>query len=542
MQTRCSIGGNVGTILLLGCLGATLPACIEGPENGDVIAGTTLGKVLSFSGKHTLPGESVRIQVLKAPDDAAQNDPGVSANWVTIATATTSTSPLVWNDDQNPYYSWSRGVTPAPNGSLAARWPQGGILRFRAIAEDGTLFLTFDQDRLACYAAHNGESWLAIGDKCKSEFSVSAVVSPTPTPADLATPPDYLDFAAGVGSEAETELYYQQFDAPATLAAFRQRYGFGAPFTDEASAVYFNAGDLGTGREMHCKSVLQVNGPPLRACYVSNYGSSPAKADNFGGDPQAAVARAIAGAESGTHAGAFATVAMVYAPPITDDNSVRFMVYDANDQLATKAALDSTEHNTGIPQNCITCHGGANYSNATHRVRGAGPGQNGARFLAFDLDAFEFSTNVTYTRAAQQESFRKLNRIVSLAAPAAATLALIDGWYGAGGVSTPGTTADTSFVPAAFATVANDSKIYRDVVAPYCRACHAAQTGPLAFDDRDDFKALHFLIDFRTCTLGPDPARNHLMPNAEVTLKKFWASPARAYLAGYLDTLGSCKP
>ncbi len=541
MRSRCSINGNVGALLLLGGLGAALPACIEGPENGDVIAGTTLGKALSFSGKHTQPGGTVRIQVLKAPDDATQNNPGVGANWVTIATATSSSSPLVWNDEQNPYYEWSRSATPAPSG-LAGRWPQGGIVRFRAVDEDGNLFLTFDQDRLACYFDHADESWLAIGDKCKSEFSVSAAVSPTPTPADLATPPDYLDFAAGVGSTAETDNYYEEINAPATLAAFRQRYDFGAPATDETSAVYFNAGDLGTGREMHCKSVLQINAPALRACYVSNYGSSAAKADNFGGDPQAAVARAIAGAESGTHAGAFATVAMVYTPPITADNSVRFMVYDANDQLTNKAALDSTEHNTGIPQNCITCHGGANYSATTHRVLGAVGAQNGARFLPFDLDAFEFSTNAAYTRAAQQEKFRKLNRIVSLAAPSATTLALINGWYQAGSVSTVGTTADTSFVPAAFATEAKDAKIYRDVVAPYCRACHAAQSGALAFDDRDDFKALGVLIDFRTCAVGADPARNHLMPNAEVTLKKFWASPARAYLAGYLNSRGSCKP
>ena len=50
------------------------------------------------------------------------------------------------------------------------------------------------------------------------------------------------------------------------------------------------------------------------------------------------------------------------------------------------------------------------------------------------------------------------------------------------------------------------------------------------------------VIDALTCHVGTNPAANHLMPNAEVTLRRFWASPARAYLAGYLDTRGSCKP
>jgi hypothetical protein len=523
--------------LLLAALCAMLPACMEKPQNGDVIAGTTQGKALAFSGKHPQPGEQIFIQVLKAPDDAAQNNPAVNANWVTIATATSATTPFTWHDP-NPYYTWSWTGTPAPSAA-AGRWPQGGIMRFRAVAPDGTLFSTFDQDRMQCYQDHSGESWLTIGDLCESELSVQAVVSPTPTPADLAIPPGYLAHAAGVGSPEETIDYYEEIEAPATLQSFKQKYGFGAQLTDETSATYFNAGDLGIGREMHCKSQLQLNAPPIVACYVSNYGDGTV---NFGADPQAAVARAITGTESGVHTGAFATVAMVYVPPITQDNSVRFMVYGPNDALVNEAQLDSTGHNKGIPHNCITCHGGASYSNVTHRVLGAGGVENGARFLAFDLDAFGYSTEAGYTRADQQERFRKLNRIITQAAPAAATAQLIAGWYAAGSVHIAGTTADTSFVPPGFDGTAKDAKIYRDVVAPSCRGCHAAQSGPYTFTDSDDFKALALTIDFRTCTVGADPAQNHLMPNAEVTLERFWASPARAYLAGYLNSRGSCKP
>src|SRR4051812_48613031 len=40
--------------------------------------------------------------------------------------------------------------------------------------------------------------------------------------------------------------------------------------------------------------------------------------------------------------------------------SVKFMVYDVNDNLDSKAAyLDSKGFNTSIPSNCVTCHGGS---------------------------------------------------------------------------------------------------------------------------------------------------------------------------------------
>jgi hypothetical protein len=161
--------------------------------------------------------------------------------------------------------------------------------------------------------------------------------------------------------------------------------------------------------------------------------------------------------------------------------------------------------------------------------------------LPVDTDIFSYSTEADFTLAAQQEGFRKLNRHVYNAAPAAATKQLIEGWYAAGSVNTVGTVADTSFVPETFAAGRRHKRIYQDVVAPYCRGCHASQSA-LSFTSSDDFQALGFLIDYRVCASDSGGAENHLMPNAEVTLKRFWNSPARAYLAGYLNSVGSCKP
>jgi hypothetical protein len=519
------------SLLLLTALCAALPACMEGPENGDVVTGTTQGKGLNFSGKHDKPGMQIRVQVMKAPDDPNQSSPLNTNNWVTIATAVSSTTADFWpaDDIENPYYSWSVGAVAVSNSTLLARWPQGGIMRFRALDADNKVLYTFDQDRTTCYLNNASGNWKAIGLECTSEFSTAAVVSPTPTPADLAVTPKYLSFN-GTGSIAETIEYYGEIGAPATLPAFKQKYGFGAAGSDEATATYFNAGDLGIGREMHCKSFV-IGASSGRACYVSNYGDGVV---NFGADPAAAVAKAVTGAKSGIHTGAFATVAMVYTAPISAANSVQFMVYGPNDQRVNEAQLDSKGYNKGIPQNCVTCHGGATYDSAANSV-------TGARFLAFDTDIFSYSTDAGFTLAAQQEGFRKLNRHVYNAAPSAATKELIEGWYAAGSVNTVGTVQDTSFVPSTFAVQKEDKKFYQGVVAPYCRGCHAAQSA-LSFTSSDDFKGLGFLIDFRVCATDATGADNHLMPNAEVTLKRFWSSPARAYLAGYLDSTGSCKP
>lgn len=519
------------SLLLLTALCAALPACMEGPENGDVVLGNTVGKGLLFSGKHNKPNIQIRVQVLKAPDDPSQNSPLNTNNWVTIGTTTSSSTPQHWPLDSvdDPYYDWSIGAIAVTNSSVLARWPQGGIMRFRAIDADNQVLYTFDQDRAACYLENATSAWGGVGLACASEFSTAAVVSPSPTPAELAVTPKYLSFN-GVGSPAETDEYYKTIGAPATLTAFKQKYGFGVAGSDEATATYFNEGDLGIGREMHCKSFgagLIVG----RACYVSNYGDGVV---NFGADPTAAVAKAVTGAKSGVHTGAFATVAMVYTAPISAANSVQFMVYGSNDLRVNEAPLDSKGYNKSIPQNCLTCHGGVTYDSGANSV-------TGARFLAFDTDIFSYSTEAGFTLAAQQEGFRKLNRHVYNAAPTAATKQLIEGWYAAGSVNTAGTVADTSFVPPTFAAEKKDKKVYQEVVAPYCRGCHASQSA-FSFTDSTDFKGLGFLIDSRVCTHNPSAAESHLMPNAEVTLKRFWNSPARAYLAGYLDSAGSCNP
>lgn len=220
---------------------------------------------------------------------------------------------------------------------------------------------------------------------------------------------------------------------------------------------------------------------------------------------------------------------------------MRFAVYGADGLLAKSVKLDSKGYNQGIPQNCLACHGGGECHTAAKPGIPAHSVMN-ARFLPFDLDAFKYSGDPDYARGAgggvQAAQQARLQR-----RPDPATVELIEGWYGgAAGLGTPGTEADTAYVPSGFNGDDAQRKVYIDAIAPYCRTCHVAQVGSLAFNDATTFVGLKDLIDLRVCGNGGSAAQNHVMPNAEVTQTKFWASPARAYLVTYLGIAGSCKP
>src|SRR5690349_16091047 len=87
----------------------------------------------------------------------------------------------------------------------------------------------------------------------------------------------------GLVDDTETNLYYSAISAPATFADWLATYGFNG--SNDVQARYYNAGDLGFGREMHCRQQPGV----YVACYVANHGFGPA------GPPAGSVEDAIAG-------------------------------------------------------------------------------------------------------------------------------------------------------------------------------------------------------------------------------------------------------
>jgi hypothetical protein len=453
------------------------------PRLGQVVSGDPAAAVISVVGVTATPGAAISVQVPTSATSLEQ--------WTTIATVIADTVP---SPTDTTVYEWH--TTVAPSALDSTRWPAGGLLHLRAVDRDDQVLPSLFHDSDACLAQVAG--WRDRATRCAAALDSGAVIVNTAvTLLDPSLRPRFLD-RRGFVDTTETSAYYQAIAAPTTLADFRTTYGFAG---NEITTVYYNAFDLGIGRGMHCAA--QAGGG--LACYVSNYGT-------FGGDADEALTRAVAGEAAGG-TGAFASVAMVYQPPIDAPNAVRFIVYGATGALATSATLDTIGDNTSIPNNCLNCHGaGANYDSTAHAA-------SGAHFLPFDAAAMTFSTQL----GDQTPTLAKLNTFVA-AAGATPTITSV--------------TTDPSSIPSSWSATTLDREVYRNVTATSCRNCHASldSSGPLAFTSAADFRSQAASIAASICNNG------RTMPNAEVPFQRFWNGPARAYLAAYLGVPGSCGP
>jgi hypothetical protein len=510
-------------------LAGSLGACQISQLNGAVITDSAINKSFSFSGYTDHPSEQVVLEVLKTPS----SDISVDANWVQFGSATTGTSPIVFaGDTASPLYSWSTTAVPVPAGQ-DARWPVGGLIRTRARRIDSTgasyVLTTFDAITFgSCVTSHGSDEWTTIGTDCAGTAGkYIAMASDAKSPADLPAnqKPDWLGIKGDI-STAETQTYYNTWGAPPTLALFKALYGFPA---NEVTATYFNDGDLGLGREMHCRAL----GAGV-ACYVTNYSGTAGQAV-FNGNVTTILNDAI------NHQNSFATVAMVYS-----GGNTNFVVYNAAGNQNLRAQLDSTGVHQSIPNNCLTCHGiFSNYNSSTHSV-------SGAKFLAFDPFAFLYSTQAGYTLNDQQEKFRQLNALVKQTGPTPGISQLIDGLYAPNAVTTAGAIASDTYVPPGWNQNSNsvvDVGEYLGFIKPGCRTCHSSSSVP-AYDflESDDFTgALIPTIRQLVCGKTSGTSRGHVMPQAERTSKKLWASGGRSYLmTGFAvsppDGLEACDP
>jgi cytochrome c5 len=341
-----------------------------------------------------------------------------------------------------------------------------------------------------------------------------------------------------------TANYYSRVDPTntrQTLGGFKTVYGFGGGgaacaglAAGETCAIYANSGDLGFGREMHCKK----NGANV-ACYVTNFG-------NIATDDADDVVAAVAGS------GKVATVAMEHAPiegdPVADP-VVKFFVYNAADNRVNAADLDGKGLRP-VPQLCMVCHGGSYPGGGTTGVppfNTVDEAKLGSEFIAFDLHNYAFAAS-PFDKASQQAAFKTLNEQIVLGTnPGPPTqLHIAEMYDGDNGV--PPTTQEELLVVSDPSAAAADrwtaqppgQEMYKHVVGNACRTCHATNPAPsLQFVNAKQVIDILGSVEFRVCS-------QHVMPHAKRTHDLFWLSADRPDTAivdphqpGILEAFGS---
>ncbi len=286
---------------------------------------------------------------------------------------------------------------------------------------------------------------------------------------------------------------YSKVGTKTTLSRFQSLNGYTG---DKASAVYFNANDLGFGRSMH---MWQSGANTFY--YVTNY--HDVESARLAINP-------------------IATVAMEYSPGVSGGAYTKFYVFNGAGARVNNADLDQNGIKF-VPRLCVVCHGGTYVAPTA-----ANQGNMGSRFIAFDLASYGYSGfAASFSRASQEEAFRLLNQgVLENTNPSAAQQELIPGWYGGpGGVDTVGRTVTDGFVPTGWSA---QPTLYTDVVRTSCRTCHVDRDAPLdwnlfsggsIFTDNagTGFKQNGPIIQPYLCEL-------RIMPQALVTYVNFWSN------------------
>lgn len=346
------------------------------------------------------------------------------------------------------------------------------------------------------------------------------------------TPGDPADDALALAINQATENYYTEIDPRnkrETLAEFKTVNGFDTP--PDVRASFANSGDLGFGRDMHCKKQVSPSGDGLFdvACYVTNYGSI-LTADQDDAD------------NAHAQLGAVATVAMEFSAiesdagiPEFDDleRVVKFYVYNA----AGNALLNSADLDSGvnlrprpIPQLCMVCHNGiypGGINTGVPAFTSRDDTKMGSRFIPFDNHFYTFP--LANDKAAQQAEMQELNDLVKLThtqdtlsiSATSAIVEMIDGMYTP---PPPLPEQDENFVVTGWSSQPIQQGMYRDVIARTCRTCHVANifgdsagAVPLVFDQATQYADILGKAESRVCT-------QHVMPHAVVPHRLFWTS------------------
>lgn len=453
---------------------------------------------LHLTGAALQAGATVTVLAL---DPADQDAKAAQSTWKTIGSAVASSTPRT-DGGATSFYDWQLDVTSLSPSSSA--WPRGGLARLKVLV-NGSSALPFEKDLTRCKSDNVGASLGKLAARCGSSYASDLVLLQSD-----GFPTRPYRFLVRTANESqyvgESGLYFTKAHVEPerrNLDAWMRTNGF--PGTNDIAVKYYNAWDLGYGRDMHCRKL--TDGSNGVACYVINYG-----------DPYSPHSLSLQQAVSDERR--IATVAMEWRPNIPD-NPITYVAFNGNNGLINAVNLD-VQIGKYSPFLCLSCHGGT-YDFTTHTVQGSS-------FLPFMTQAFDYPSDPAFSMQAQQDKFRQLNELVKLTNPAPSITTLIDGMYPAG-VSTPGALADAAYVPVGWK---GHEALYNNVARPYCRNCHVSRAGPVTFDTYAGFAAYEAKIREMVC-------QTSLMPDAELTHFTFWNSAARAFLAAEFNW-SVCNP
>jgi mono/diheme cytochrome c family protein len=363
-----------------------------------------------------------------------------------------------------------------------------------------------------------------------------------------------------IDSPAYAQAYYSAID-PAnskdTFAKWQSANGFGSGTGSEVTVVFGDVRDLGYGRRIVARK--NVNG--TMAFSVENYLVPTLTGYSYSSlNLDAAVVqdkRWYIGSSN-----------IEFSPgPNGGVSFAKFFFFDPNGQRATSVNLDGRGAKA-MPGPCITCHGGRGDGltppDATgkqlfplvHNSASMHRGDVQGRLPPLEVDAFSFSTSPSFTRAAQEASFKLLNSwilcsypIASGTVPAAEDVcrrtATADEWQGGadaiiksgyGGAGLPSATYSNASTPADW-VAAGQQALYQNAVVPACRACHilrgAGSGGGAEIDLSSHAKYSGF----------SDQIWDHVfnrgdMPLAKIIYDDFWGTLKASSFATFLEGLG----
>jgi len=387
------------------------------------------------------------------------------------------------------------------------------------------------------------------------------------------------------------QAYYAAIDSlndRDTLAKFKTKNGFGTSVAGvkEVQVIFRDVRDLGYGRRMTVRFTDPSAGGYSAAnhkvaAYVENYQVVP-----FAGHDYTSLnLEAAVQADAKWHVG---TNAIEYeVDPLTSRPFTRFYTYAPNGVRLTTVNLDGRGQKA-MPSVCINCHGGRadplyTDRSGTPRTRFPNGGNVRARLQPLKVDSLDFKSSGPYIRANQEEALREINYAIFCAHSLAqgevpsgvdtcrppqgmpdgstgghdyqgAEAEMLKSWYSNGSIDTPGSTMADAYLPTgpggitgwADTSVASrvvnpvslvqQQALYDNVVAPYCRVCHALRGTENAPQDEIDF------LSYLKFENYADRIKVHVfergnMPLGLLIYNDFWESTAPEQLADWLASV-----